>query len=111
MPTGKAVSLAQPFRETGDRRDASLPLLDLLLIRERRDEERRILTDYLPKTTLRGLDLPKTNYSYAKRQRELAKKQKKEEKRRRKDQLSDESNADAESETTDGETPTPAPKP
>jgi hypothetical protein len=38
--------------------------------------------------------MPKPNYSYAKRRRELAKKQKKEAKRRQKAQLAEEPSAD-----------------
>lgn len=50
--------------------------------------------------------MPKTNYSYAKRQREIAKKQKKEEKRREKTRITEESNADAAIQSPEGETQT-----
>jgi hypothetical protein len=50
--------------------------------------------------------LPKTNYSYAKRQREIAKKQKKEEKRRAKARAAEESTADTSIQPPEGETPT-----
>jgi len=52
----------------------------------------------------KGFNLPKTNYSYAKRQRELAKKQKKEEKRREKARIAEESNADSAIQSPEGKT-------
>jgi hypothetical protein len=57
--------------------------------------------------------LPKPNYSYAKRQREIAKKQKKEEKRRQKAQRAEETNPDAaiQATETDDENLTSDPQP
>ena len=57
-------------------------------------------------TLSQGPNLPKTNYSYAKRQRELAKKHKKEEKRREKARIIEEANTDAEVQSPEDETQT-----
>ena len=54
--------------------------------------------------------MPKTNYSYAKRQREIAKKQKKEEKRRAKAAATEEPTADSAVQSTEGETLTSDPQ-
>jgi len=55
--------------------------------------------------------LPKPNYSFAKRQRELAKKQKKEEKRQKKEPLDEQSSADDAPQPTEGDTPATDPPP
>lgn len=55
--------------------------------------------------------MPKTNYSYAKRQRELAKKQKKEEKRRQKARLAEEAATDAVGQPSEDEGQTSDPQP
>jgi hypothetical protein len=59
--------------------------------------------------TQTGHIVPKPNYSYAKRQRELAKKQKKEEKRRQKALANQEPEADAEAPAQEPESATPQP--
>lgn len=48
--------------------------------------------------------MPKTNYSFAKRQREMAKKQKKEEKRQKKEPLIEQPSADDALQSTEGDT-------
>ena len=48
--------------------------------------------------------MPKPNYSFAKRQREMAKKQKKEEKRQKKDQLEEQTGPDDAPQSTEGDT-------